>query len=444
MQTMPLERETITIATEDTLANTMLTTPIPSTMQSKRITRALLFLSGCMALLMAGFGIIIPIYPQRLQALGLGAGTLALMEGAFGLGMFLFSTPMGTLAGRIGRKPIIFLSLGGFVLTNLVLALVNVPFLFILVRFVEGVLVSGLLPASMAMVGDSVPVNKQGRWIGMLTTAQGAGIALGPGIGGFLYQAWGFMTPFFLTSGIALIATLLAFFMLPETLSKEAQLRARISSRREKGVARHRSNGELSILSILLLFAPLIIIDLGLTFTYPFVLPQYPFFFEQVLHYNAAQYGVIISMYGLALAVFPLFLGRLSDTLPKKPLVIIGGLLFPTLNVAMLFLHQYSLLIAASLVTGMGDALLLPALGAIYLNATNEQNRSQVMGVRGSAISLGMLLGPLTQAFVAQWITPQISFAIGVVIGLGITLIAMFTLKSSERASETRIVENER
>ena len=441
MQITPLEQETITTMTEEATATTILAvldvpgvSTMPTVIQPKRITRALLFLSGCIALLMTGFGIIIPIFPQRLQALGLGAGTLALMEGAFGLGMFLFSTPMGTLAGRIGRKPVIFLSLSGFVLTNLVLALVNVPILFILVRFVEGVLVSGLLPASMAMVGDSVPVNKQGRWIGMLTTAQGAGIALGPGIGGFLYQAWGFMTPFFLTSGIALVASLLALFMLPETLSKQAQAETRMPRSKTERKERNQRNGVLSLPGVLWLFAPLIIIDFGLTFTYPFVLPQYPFFFERVLHYNPAQYGVIISMYGLALALFPLFLGRLSDTLPKKPLVIIGGLLFPMLNVAMLVVHQYPLLITASLITGVGDALLLPALGAIYLSATTEHNRSQVMGVRGSAISLGILLGPLTQALVAPWITPQISFAIGVVIALAITLLAVFTLKNSARA----------
>src|SRR5690349_22364778 len=47
--------------------------------------RSLTFLIGCVTLLMTGFAIIIPVFPQRLQALGLGAGTLALMEGAFGL-----------------------------------------------------------------------------------------------------------------------------------------------------------------------------------------------------------------------------------------------------------------------------------------------------------------------------------------------------------------------
>src|SRR5690348_1666304 len=152
--------------------------------KSKRMNVALTFLIGCVTLSMTGFAIIMPVFPQRLQSLGLGAETLALMEGAFGLGMFLLSTPMGTWAGRIGRKPILFISLAGFIGTNLVLAFVNVPFIFILIRFVEGMLISGMMPAALAMVGDTVPSEKQGRWIGFITTAQATGIALGPGIGG--------------------------------------------------------------------------------------------------------------------------------------------------------------------------------------------------------------------------------------------------------------------
>src|SRR5215472_7852636 len=120
--------------------------------QARSITGALWFLIGCVALMMTGFAVIIPVFPQRLQALGLGPETLALMEAAFGLGMFLFSTPMGALSGRIGRKPILFISLAGFIVTNLLLAAVNVPLLFIPIRFVEGALLSGLIPAAMSMV----------------------------------------------------------------------------------------------------------------------------------------------------------------------------------------------------------------------------------------------------------------------------------------------------
>src|SRR5205814_5154305 len=115
----------------------------------------------------------------------------------------------------------------GFILTNVLLAVVNVAWLFIPIRFVEGALLSGLTPAALSMVGDTIPLEKQGRWIGLLTTAQAVGFALGPGIGGFLYQTLGFSSPFLLSAGIALAASLLAIFLVPETLPEHARTEAK-------------------------------------------------------------------------------------------------------------------------------------------------------------------------------------------------------------------------
>src|SRR5947208_13867248 len=156
---------------------------------------------------MSVIALLFPFFPTSMQALGLVSVTLALMEGAFGLGMFLFSTPMGIWSGRIGRKPILFISLAGFIVTNLLLAFVNVPLLFIPIRFVEGMLLSGLIPVAMSMVGDTVPLSKQGRWIGFLTTAQAVGFALGPGLGGLPSQTLGFTSPFLLPAGNASAAS---------------------------------------------------------------------------------------------------------------------------------------------------------------------------------------------------------------------------------------------
>lgn len=429
MHTTLLDQE-ITV-TDVGVVESIAATPIKS---SRSISVALTFLIGCVTLLMTGFAIILPVFPQRLQALGLGAETLALMEGAFGLGMFLFSTPMGTWAGRIGRKPILFISLAGFIVTNLLLAFVNIPLLFILIRFVEGMLISGLMPASMAMVGDTIPLERQGRWIGFITTAQATGIALGPGIGGFLYQALGFTGPFLLSAGIALVASLLAVFMVPETLPAHVRVEAR--QQKVKRGSRVKKAKDLSFVGLIWLFAPFLIIDFGLIFTYPFVFPQYPFFFEKVLQYSTAQYGMIISVYGLALAVFPVFLGRLSENLPKKPLIVVGSLLFGALNMFMFAAPLYPLLLVGAALAGLGSAFVNPALGGIYLGATTDKNRGQVMGMRGSAISLAVMLGPLVQALVGSWITPQTTFAIGVVLSLAMAVVAFLLLKSSRQAGE--------
>jgi MFS family permease len=354
--------------------------------------------------------------------------------GAFGLGMFLFSTPMGTWSGRIGRKPILFISLAGFIVTNLLLAFVNVPLLFIPIRFVEGMLLSGLIPAAMSMVGDTIPLSKQGRWIGYLTTAQAVGFALGPGIGGLLSQTLGFTSPFLLSATIALAASLLAVFMVPETLPKHVRVEARPQKANRRALAQKPKKWPFA--RLIWLVAPFLVIDFGMIFTYPFVFPQFPFFFEKVLHYSTAQYGMLFSVYGMALAVFPFFLGRLSETMPKKPLIVIGSLLFSALIVFVLAAPLYPLLLAGAALAGLGSAFVEPAMGSIYLGATTDENRGQVMGMRGSAISLAVMLGPLAQALVGPWITPQITFAIGIALSASMALVAFLLLKNPRQTEK--------
>jgi MFS family permease len=425
MITAVLEHETITVPLENIeSAKPIAASPVKP---ARSITAALTFLIGCITLMMTGFSIIIPVFPQRLQALGLGPETLALMEGAFGLGMLLFSTPMGTWSGRIGRKPILFISLAGFIGTNLLLAFVNVPLLFVLIRFVEGMLISGVIPAAMSMVGDTIPLSKQGRWIGFLTTAQAVGFALGPGIGGFLVQTLGFTGPFLLSAGIALLASLLTIFMVPETLPEHVRAEAKLQKTNRGTTAKKPQEARFA--RLIWLIAPFLVIDFGMIFTYPFVFPQYPFFFEKVLHYSTAQYGMLFSVYGMALAIFPFFLGRLSETMPKKPLIVAGSLLFSALNLFMFAAPLYPLLIAGAALAGLGSAFVEPAMGSIYLSATTDENRGQIMGMRGSAISLAVMLGPLAQALIGPWITPQITFAIGVALSLGMAIVAFFLLK---------------
>jgi MFS family permease len=435
MATGALELETATFPVEQVVrARPVAASPAK---QARSITVALMFLIGCVSLMMTGFAVIIPVFPQRLQALGLGSEMLALMEGAFGLGMFLFSTPMGTWSGRVGRKPILFISLAGFIVTNLLLAFINVPLLFIPIRFVEGTLLSGLFPAAMSMVGDTIPLSKQGRWIGFLTTEQAVGFALGPGLGGWLSQSLGFTSPFLFSAGIALAASLLAIFLVPETLP--AHVRAEASRQHARHGEKVQKPKELRMASLIWLVAPFLVIDFGMIFTYPFVFPQFPFFFMKVLHYSPSAYGLLFSVYGMALAIFPLVLGRLSESLPKKPLIVTGSLLFSALLVFMLAAPLYPLLIAGAALAGLGSAFVQPAMGSIYLGATTDETRGQIMGIRGSAISLAVMLGPLTQALVGLWITPQITFAIGIALVLMMAVVAFLLLKNPGRMASTEV-----
>jgi predicted MFS family arabinose efflux permease len=251
-------------------------------------------------------------------------------------------------------------------------------------------------------------------------------------IGGVLSQTLGFSSPFLLSAGIALVASPLAIFLVPETLPEQVRIEAK--ARRANRGTKMQKPKQWRMGSLIWLVAPFLIIDFGMIFTYPFVFPQFPFFFEKVLHYSTAQYGMLFSTYGMALAIFPLLLGRISERMAKKPLIVIGSLLFSGLIVVTLVAPIYPLLLAGAALAGLGSAFVEPAMGSIYLSSTTDENRGQVMGLRGSAISLAVMLGPLVQALVGLWITAQVTFAIGVGISLVMALVAFLLLKKPGKA----------
>jgi MFS family permease len=218
--------------------------------------------------------------------------------------------------------------------------------------------------------------------------------------------------------------------MIPETLSEQVRIEARQRAG-QRGAKRQQAK-ERRFSSLIWLVLPFLAIDFGMIFTYPFVFPQFPFFFEKMLHYSAAQYGMLFSVYGMALALFPFLLGRLTEKCSKKPLIVIGSLLFSSLIVVTLLAPSYPLLLVGAALAGLGSALVEPAMGSIYLATTNDENRGQIMGVRGSAISLAVMLGPLAQAAIAPWSTPQMTFAMGTVISLAMAGIAFFLLKREQ------------
>ena len=96
---------------------------ITSAYTPRQIRNIILLLAGCVALMMTGFGIILPIFGRRLGELGAGVETLGLMTMAFALAQLVTAPFMGSLADRIGRRPVILFALLSF-------AIINIGFIF--------------------------------------------------------------------------------------------------------------------------------------------------------------------------------------------------------------------------------------------------------------------------------------------------------------------------
>ncbi|MFM2182691.1 MAG: hypothetical protein RJB61_985, partial [Actinomycetota bacterium] len=171
------------------------------------------------ALDLVGFGIVVPIlglYAERFGASGFEVGA---MFATFSVAQLLFSPLLGRLSDRIGRKPVIIISLVGTAVGSLVTGLANSMWLLFVGRAIDGA--SGAsLAVAQAAVADMAPPDRRPQLVGMLGAAFGVGFVIGPAIGG-LAALGGPHVPFFVAAALAGANAVAAAIRLPETRQRE-------------------------------------------------------------------------------------------------------------------------------------------------------------------------------------------------------------------------------
>ena len=410
---------------------------VKSGLSTVRRRNIVLLLAGCIALLMTGFGIILPVFARRLMEFGAGVETLGMMTMSFALAQFVAAPFMGSLADRIGRRPLIIVALVAYIAANIGFLFAPTTTAFIVVRTVEGALTAGLFPSAMGIVADISPEDERGRWSGILMGAYGAGFIFGPVIGGFLYDGWGFAMPFILSAFMAVLALVAAIILVPETRTKEIRQRDQLFQRREiqlSGIKKVSLWN--SVPRPFSVFGTLLIIDFMIVFSFAFVEPQMIFYFYEQLNWSTIQFGVIVGAYGGSLVISQLLFGRMSDRFARKPVIIIGMLLYATFYLALMLITNFPLMLLAAVISGIGEALVMPALSAYYLDITSERHRSRVLGIKESSASLGGVLGPLLVVGVSVMTTPQGVFMFAFLATIAVTALALVVLKSPRMAAE--------
>jgi multidrug resistance protein len=389
------------------------------------------------ALMMTGFGIIMPVFARRLGELGSGVEALGLMTVAFAIAQFVSAPLMGSLADRFGRRPLILLGLASYAASTVGFLFAPSTTVFILVRALEGGLSAGLFPAAMGVVADIVPEDKRAQWVGFVMGSYGLGFIFGPTLGGFLYDGLGFEAPFVVSAVLAALALVAAFFLVPETRTPEVRRRERLRGLRTvQSVAAEGGSIADSLPSPLYLFGTLLLLDFVGVFAFAFVEPQMVFYFYEQLDWTTVQFGIVVGVYGLAMVLSQTLLGQLSDRFGRKPVIIAGTLLTTTFYVGLALTTQFGLTLLVALVAGMGNGLTMPAMSAFYLDITSAQHRSRVMGIKESIVALGGVVGPLAVVVVSNLTTPQGVFIISATLLAGTLLLALVALREPQRAPE--------
>ena len=167
--------------------------------------------------------IYLPAVPVMAQELGLSLGQVQLVIPAYLIAFAMMQLVAGPLSDAFGRRPVILSGLALFLLASLACALSNDIWQLLAARFVQAAGACTTIVVGRAIIRDTSEGKSAARAMSYLAMALGVGPATAPFFGSLLLDAFDWRATFFATAAMSGIVLLFAWFILDETLPRDAR-----------------------------------------------------------------------------------------------------------------------------------------------------------------------------------------------------------------------------
>jgi EmrB/QacA subfamily drug resistance transporter len=149
---------------------------------------------------------------------------------------------------------------------------------------------------------------------------------------------------------------------------------------------------------------------------------------QRDLHMSPTGLQWVVNAYLLALASFVAVGGRLGELLGQARMFRLGAALFVVASSACGLAQSGTWIIVARAAQGLGAAAMIPASGAIVINAFHVGERGRAMGIYAGISMFSLALGPLAGGVLTQAISWRAVFWVNIVPGLAMLGLATVTL----------------
>lgn len=401
--------------------------------------KVIVVLSIIMALQMTSFVMIAPLFARRFDDFGAGVKALGLSASAFALTAALAAPFMGALADRFGRRPSILGSLAANCAAFAGYLLAPSAGILIAVRGLAGAFTAGLMPAVNGLATDLAPEDRRAQWIAFVIGGASFGWVAGPIAGGMIFDRWGYNTALIVSIGLAVLTFLVALLAVPESRPAAERSfpfrRPGASHGRRKNIKDSFSNLRSTLPDSLATFIVLLFIYFAVLFAWTFMEPEFMFYAYNDLGWSSSMLGLAMSAFGISMMVGEFAFGRSSDRFGRKPVILIGLVLFSVQFIGLAFFRSYIVIATSFLIAGMGNALFDPALTASILDISPQEHRARILGIKYATGSLGNVLGPALVVLVTSSLSAYSIFLIAVGVVL-LAIVAGLTIKTETQPAK--------
>ena len=381
---------------------------------------------------LGGGNLVFPFMPFYIKHLGVtDQGDVALWSGLLGTAtgamLFIFSPIWGSVADRIGRKPMLLRAYLGATATVTLQGLVQNVWQLAALRALQGVFV-GTIPAATALVAAGTPRERVAYALGLLQMALFSSQFVGPLMGGSLAATIGFRTTFWATGAFYLIAFLLVLVVVDERFERPTA--------EERGTFVGNLRVVLDRRPLLLLIGVVFFLNAGPSFARP-IIPIVVESFESAGSPETLS-GLAFAALALTSAFAALASSRVSGRLGYRNTLALAtlGAGFAYLPVAVAGNVPSLILLLA--VVGLFSGGMVPTANALIDAWAPPGRQASAFGLSGSAMALAFAVAPLSGGAVASAAGIDAAFLVigGVMVAVAAGVLVLVREPAAAREAE--------
>jgi DHA1 family tetracycline resistance protein-like MFS transporter len=361
---------------------------LPSATEPPHSNRALYVLLLVVFINLVGFGLVIPLLPFYAKSLKAEPWQITALFSAYSFGQFFAEPFWGRLSDRIGRRPVLIITILANTASYLALAFAPNIWAAFAIRLVGG-FGSGNISTIQGYMADVTPPEQRAGRMGLLGSAFGAGFVVGPALGGLLAHPEagqiGFQIPLFVAAGMAALASLGVFLFVVESRAPSAPDAPKPQRREALQTAMAHP-----------VLSRVILVTLVSTAAFAGMESVFGLWTDARFGWGPKQVGLCFAVIGVIASVGQ---GAITGRLARRfgePRVLTTGLSIIALSLALTPFAPSGAFVPLFVgLTAFGQSLVFPCVAALISRATPPDRQGAMLGLNMAAGSLARMVGPL-------------------------------------------------